>query len=288
MKRSHDDTDASNPHYDAFGRRSFIIASGIGATMLAGCTDLEGLGDSSEPTDDGENDETGTFRLLISDQPNAIDDFDELNVTFDEARVFPGDDEDDDDEETPTPEPTPTPTPNETVTPTPNSTATDDLDVSPMQNGTPEETPTPDETPELTPTQTPDEDDEEDDDDAGFYFIDISGKTVDLTEVVGDVAVEIFEGELDAGSYQKLELHVDDVEGILTDGESASVKVPSEKLQIVHGFEVEAGETVSFVFDINVVAKGQTGEYNLLPVISGSGVAGSDVDVEETDPDEDE
>lgn len=46
-----------------------------------------------------------------------------------------------------------------------------------------------------------------------------------------------------------------------------------------------AGESVSFVFDVNVVKRGKTGEYNLLPVISESGVAAEDVEVTEVDED---
>ena len=57
--------------------------------------------------------------------------------------------------------------------------------------------------------------------------------------------------------------------------------IPSGKLQIVKPFEIEPGEELSFVFDINVVRKGSEGGYNLLPVISESGVAGEDVEVEE-------
>lgn len=55
------------------------------------------------------------------------------------------------------------------------------------------------------------------------------------------------------------------------------------KLQIVKPFEVGPGETLTFVFDITVVERGQTGEYNLLPVISESGVAGKDVQAREVD-----
>ena len=74
------------------------------------------------------------------------------------------------------------------------------------------------------------------------------------------------------------------------DGEQADVKLPSEKLQLTKPFTVEADSSVSFVFDISVVKKGKGG-YNLLPVVSESGVNGKDVDVEEVeeeDGDEDE
>ncbi|MFC7113743.1 DUF4382 domain-containing protein [Natronoarchaeum sp. GCM10025703] len=95
----------------------------------------------------------------------------------------------------------------------------------------------------------------------------------------------VFEGELDAGKYSKVELYAENIVGMV-DGEEVNVKIPSGKLQIVHGFEVRAEETTTFVFDIHVVRKGNGG-YNLRPVISGSGVNGEDVDVEEVD-DEDE
>ena len=38
----------------------------------------------------------GTFWLLISDQPVAIDEFDSLNVTFDYARIVQASDDDED------------------------------------------------------------------------------------------------------------------------------------------------------------------------------------------------
>lgn len=267
-------------------RRHFLLASGLGATLLAGCTDLEQLMDDGTPTTGGDDSTlaTGTFRLLISDRPNAIDDFDELNVTFDEARVFPGDD-DEEPEPTPTPTPdeTPTPTPDDpTPTPTPEPTPTPTPTPEPTPTPTPDEptpTPTPDETPEPTPTPGDQATAADYDRDRGFFYLDLDGATVDLTEVVGDRAIGVFEGELDAGTYHKIELHVDDIEGVLTDGETAPVKVPGTKLMLVHPFEIEPDETLSFVFDINVVARGRTGEYNLLPVISDSGVNGQNVNV---------
>jgi len=226
-------------------RRYFIgIAGGIGAAMLAGCSTRSDTGDASDDTegrndtgDAGDDDaaNAGTFRLLISDQPVAIDEFDSLDVTFDHARIFreaeSGDEEQDEDG---------------------------------TESGDEEQ----------------DEKAEEEKEQRRFFTIDLEGSTVDLTRVVGDKAVSIFEGELSEGRYSKIELHAADVDGTV-DGGSVAVKIPSEKLQIVKPFEVEAGGTLSFVFDINVVKKGQTGEYNLLPVISESGVDGEDVDVEE-------
>jgi len=62
------------------------------------------------------------------------------------------------------------------------------------------------------------------------------------------------------------------------------VKIPSEKLKLVKPFEVAAGESVSFVFDISVVKRGKNNGYNLLPVIGESGVAGKDMEANEIDP----
>ena len=97
----------------------------------------------------------------------------------------------------------------------------------------------------------------------------------------------VFDGELPAGSYEKIELYVSAIEGIV-EGEEVAVKLPSEKLQITNGFEITSDESVSFVFDINVVKRGQNNGYILKPVISGSGVAGRDVDVNELDDEDDE
>jgi hypothetical protein len=96
-------------------------------------------------------------------------------------------------------------------------------------------------------------------------------------------SIGVLDGKLATGQYSKIELYVSDVEGIVG-GESVPVKVPSNKLQITKSFEITPGGTVDFIFDISVVEKGQGG-YNLLPVISKSGVAGEDVDVEEVDAD---
>jgi hypothetical protein len=116
----------------------------------------------------------------------------------------------------------------------------------------------------------------------GFYVLELDDAAVDLTEVVGNRAKPVFDGELSPGSYDKLELNVSDVEGIV-DGEAAEVKVPSEKLQLTKPFEVAADGAVDFVFDMNVIKRGREASYILKPVVSESGVAGEDVEVEEVD-----
>ena len=268
---------------DAVGRRRFIAAgTSLSAALIAGCTsesptDGSADDDSSDEDESTSTDGDGNFRLLISDMPADIGDFDELNVTLDYARIFDGGGENEDEE-------------------TESDGGSDDGGDEDEESGG-------EEGDESTDSEETDGDDadggneteEETEDETSdgverkrdFYRLDLEGATVDLTQVVGDKAVSVFEGGLSPGSYEKIELHVESVEGIV-DGEQATVKVPSEKLQITHPFEISADEPVDFVFDINVVKRGQGNDYNLTPVISESGVAGKDVEVEEVDEDEDE
>lgn len=251
-------------------RRTFVATTaGLGAALVAGCSDGSGSGGGSSDDDggggtDADSPAIGSFQLLVSDQPAAIEDFDSLNVSFEKARVFHGDKDETDSDDG-----------DKTAT---NETTTNETTDS---GGT--------EQPETeTPSESEEEDDQEREDEGSeeeFREITLEGTTVDLTEVVGDKATGIFDGELPAGTYTKIELHATDVEGMV-DGEEVAVKIPSEKLQIVKSFEVVADENTSFVFDINVVKKGPNG-YNLLPVISESGVTGKDVEVEEVDSEDD-
>ena len=110
--------------------------------------------------------------------------------------------------------------------------------------------------------------------------------TVDLTQLIGELSTEVLATELTPGTYTKIELVVGSVDAATVSGDTAVIKVPSDKLQILNTFEVVEGELTTFVFDINIVRKGQGEEYNLLPVISESGVLGEDLDeseVEEVD-----
>jgi len=252
-------------------RRFMATGAGVSAGLFAGCSGSEdSVGSSSDGTStDGTSDAdttmddadtVGAFRLLISDQPAAISDFDSLDVSFSRARIFhAGEGEDTESEVEATPEATETAEATETET-----EEMDDED-------------------EAEDDEEADTEKENDEGDGGFVLRELDGATVDLTEVVGEKAISVLDGELEAGRYSKIELYAESVDGVV-DGESVDVKIPSGKLQIVKPFEVVAGESVEFVFDINVVKKGNGG-YNLLPVISESGVTGKDVEVEEVGAD---
>ena len=95
---------------------------------------------------------------------------------------------------------------------------------------------------------------------------------VDLTELQGNRAQEIWRGDIPEGEYVKVFLEVSEVSGILVDGgEEIEIKLPSSKLQISTPFEVESGEVINFVYDLTVVEAGTRGQYILKPQIGQSG-----------------
>lgn len=227
-------------------RRQFVAAaSGAGAALLAGCSGGGGGGGGTDDDGGGGGGGSGTFRLLISDQPAAIEDFESLDVTLSSARVFRADEGEDITSAAVTPDETETETPE----------------------------PTPDETEAGTAEGR-----------EGYVELDLDDVTVDLTTVVGDKAVSVLEGELEEGRFSGIELRVASAEGVV-DGETVEVNVPSDRLRIVRPFEIAADEELSFVFDINVVQRGPNNGYNLLPVIGKSGVVGEDVEADEVDGD---
>lgn len=106
--------------------------------------------------------------------------------------------------------------------------------------------------------------------DEGFEEFTLN-KSIDLTQLVGENAISVLEVNLTAGNYTKIELYAGSVVGIVN-GRGVDVKIPSEKLQITQNFVITPDTITTFVFDINVVKKGITEGYNLLPVIAKSGV----------------
>lgn len=111
----------------------------------------------------------------------------------------------------------------------------------------------------------------------------VDDRTVDLTELKGDNATLLQEYDLDTGNYTKVFIHVSEVDGTLTNGDSTDVKLPSSKIQLNENFEIEANATVDFVYDITVVKRGNSGSYNIKPVASESG---TDVPIKRVDEDE--
>ena len=97
--------------------------------------------------------------------------------------------------------------------------------------------------------------------------------TVDLTELQGLKATEIWNIELEQGTYTKIFIYVDNVTGVLkddTEGEPI-VKLPGGKLHISKAFDVSQDGLTEFVFDITVIKAGNSGKYILKPQITESG-----------------
>ena len=112
--------------------------------------------------------------------------------------------------------------------------------------------------------------------------------SLDLTMLQGDRAQEIWSGHMEPGSYSKMFIYVDEVTGVLEDtGEVITVKLPSNKLHLSVPFEVTESSVTSFVYDITVIAAGNSKagrvKYILKPQILESG---SEVRFEEVEPEE--
>lgn len=114
----------------------------------------------------------------------------------------------------------------------------------------------------------------------GWVEHDVDNATVDLTDLQGENATLVDEYRLQNGTYNKVFVHVGEVNATLQDGEHVRVKLPSEKLQLNKGFTVENGSQVEFVFDITVHEAGKSGKYILKPVV---GESGTEVPIESVD-----
>ncbi|MFQ5933077.1 MAG: DUF4382 domain-containing protein [Dehalococcoidia bacterium] len=110
---------------------------------------------------------------------------------------------------------------------------------------------------------------------------------VELTNLVGDPAVEIWSGTIPVGQYTKVFIHVDTISFVLKSGGSADVMLPSDKLQISKPFVVtednNPANPVEFVYDVTVKKAGRSGKYLILPQIGQSG-ADQPFDLVDTTP----
>ncbi|GGN11777.1 DUF4382 domain-containing protein [Halarchaeum nitratireducens] len=103
----------------------------------------------------------------------------------------------------------------------------------------------------------------------GWQTVDVN-ETVDLTELRGENATHIVNQSVPSGTYDNVFVYVSDVNGTLTDGSSAAVKLPSGKLHLATTFTVEANRTVDFVYDLAVHGTGN-GRYIVRPNAGESG-----------------
>ncbi|WP_254861608.1 DUF4382 domain-containing protein [Halovivax gelatinilyticus] len=254
-------------------RRTFCGTVAGGLALTAGCTGVL------------DDEESGTVRFYVSDEPNRIDDFEYLHVTVSTVAFKPADNDDEDGD------------------------AGDDADDGESEHaddegGRPDDAGAPDDgaddaetggdgTAEYGDADGDDADDEDADgvDDegegarsrGGWEEYHLDDQTLDLTQLQGDRATMLDELEVPAGEYTAVDLFVDEIDAVLTEelgGDEADVKIPSETLRIRTPFTVEADDEVDFVYDIAPHKAGQSGKYILTPVISQSG---TDVDIEAVD-----
>ncbi len=101
----------------------------------------------------------------------------------------------------------------------------------------------------------------------------------DLVQLPGDLASELWRGDVPAGHYSAVFVNVSAIDGVLQrTGVTADIMLPSERLHITTDFSVEEGGTTAFVFDITVHRMGQSAaatRYVLSPQASESGTGRS-------------
>jgi hypothetical protein len=223
-----------------------VTAGCVGGTPTAG----DGASDGAGSGDGAATSESGTVNFYVSDQPNDMDDFEHLNVTVTTVRFHLVEE---------------------------NATA-----------GTASETATATESPNTTtPTitavkdETETEEAEDDESEDGRWVTrEVNATTVDLTRLRGANATLVERFDLPAGEYDQVRLEVSETEGVLKDGSTTEVKLPSERLTLTREFTVGDGEEVDFVYDVTVHKAGNSGKYVLRPVASESG---TDVPIERVD-----
>jgi hypothetical protein len=264
-------------------RHALAAALVAGLVLLAGCSGgFTGASDGTateESALDGETTaeeiqgETGTVNMYISDERNAIEEFEHLNVTITRVGVKPagddgGDEADADD-----------------------SDGTDDAnttDAAATDTETPEADEEDDE-PDVDDAEREGADDDEADgddaEDGEWVEYEVDNRTVDLTQLKGANATKLSTLEMANGTYEKVFVYVSTVDGTLKDGSDQRVKLPSGKLQLDSEFTVGDGGEVDFVFDTTAFEAGNSGKYILKPVISESG---TDVEIDDVDEADDE
>ena len=264
-----------------FNRRAYLKSTGLataGMIGLAGCT-----GDGDLDGDDGTNGGTendgsafGTLSTSITDQPNDIDDFEELIVTIDGIWVKPESTEDDDTGEDDTDDETED-NGDEAGEET-EQNGDDDTDEEPEDNEQDDE----DDTDEENEQNGDDEDDGDDVDDDGDDVDQGEGRRyiefdepqqADLVDLQGDNTQLIDETDVEVGDYLFLQLDVSNTEGILVeDGSEADVETPGNApLQFQQNFEIRADERTRFIADFAPMRQGQ-GSYIIRPVAAGTRV----------------
>jgi len=266
-------------------------------------------GDDSDDDSTTESDDSttqtsadGKMNFYVSDERNAISDFEHLNVTIssvglhtsektddsEEADEETGENDTDENETTVENDTDETESPNGALALQNDTTENEtedaeenETEIEDSENETEdtEENETEIEDPEGE-TEENETEDESESESGGWQNYEVDNATVDLTQYQGANATRIADFGVPNATYDKVFVHVEEVNGTLADGTQVNVKLPSEKLQIKNEFTVGNNESVDFVFDITVFQTGNKDRYILKPVVSESG---TDVAIEKPD-----
>jgi hypothetical protein len=99
---------------------------------------------------------------------------------------------------------------------------------------------------------------------------------VDLARLQGDLAQQVWRGDIPDGLYSNVFIEVSEVTGTLKDaGGTIDVKLPGDRLHLSSPFEMTSNMTTHFVYDLTVMAAGGPSgrdRYILRPQVGQSGV----------------
>lgn len=209
-----------------------VLAGCAGGVAPTGSTGSPGDGDAAGDGAAGGDGGSGTVTMYVSDRPNAIEDFEHLNVTITRVGFHRVGDASDGNES--------------------GSDGNESAANETAENET--------------------EESESDGDGGGEWVThNVSKRTVDLTRLQGANATRLADFDVPDGEYDAVFVYVSDVNATLKNGEQVRVKLPSGKLKLNEGFAMGANSSVDFVFDITVTKAGKSGKYVLQPVVSESG-----------------
>ncbi|MCO8267570.1 DUF4382 domain-containing protein [Haloferax sp. AB510] len=253
-----------------------VLAGCAGGTGTLTETQTDGAADATTTaSSDGDAARTGTVNFYVSDEQNAIADFEHLNVTIERVTLVRADGDAESESEVETEDADSESAENDTnADAEANASVEVELEANATANATNASASTNGSVDADADAEVEESADANDTDAAegeSSVTYEVDNVTVDLTELQGENASLVGEYDVPEGNYTKVFVHVSDVNGTLKTGERVNVKLPSNKLQLNTDFEVGNGESVDFVFDITAFEAGGSGKYILKPVVSESG-----------------
>ncbi|MFB6140009.1 MAG: DUF4382 domain-containing protein [Halosimplex sp.] len=196
-----------------------VVTAGCAASPGAGTPTVGGSdggagGSGADTVGDGDGSATagdagGAVNFYVSDRPNDMDDFEHLNVTVTTVKFHLVDPADDGSEDGTV----------STATATEANVTVTDADANTS-------TATAKDAPEIESEQEVEDESGDEGEDGRWVAREVNATTVDLSALRGANATRLDKYDLPAGEYDKVLIEVSAVEGTLTNGESATVKLP--------------------------------------------------------------